>query len=213
LKENETKEKGTKEKLDEKPFLAIGIALIIFLILVLGSIIGLKIVRDKINGTGGTTGRTNMNTSNYEVLENGVKSNTSTGVTNAEIDIDNIRFNHFGIVERGEADFLDTDITFDVENMDEEERGPLSFLIRFFDSKEQLITDFTIRIESLPARESIPFRQNLNFSCVDAAKVVVQKIDLSTSIPSEVEEQTEEKTEEQVETEVELETEATVEAE
>ena len=187
--EIDLKEKGTENNNNthEKAFWVIGIALIVFLVLVLVSVLLLKSTREKANNLNGSLNLFGNQTENvnYETATDGVKRNNNEAVTRAEIDIDNIRFSHFGIVEnnRGseEAGIIDTDITFDIENMDTEEKGKTSFLVTLYDEKDTILTDFTIQIEKLPARKAVPFRQNLNISCVNAARVTVDKVDVQSS--------------------------------
>ncbi|MBQ9314748.1 MAG: hypothetical protein IJ220_07155 [Clostridia bacterium] len=176
------KEKKTEGNSNEKLFWMIGISLIVFLVLVLVSVIILKNVRNKIyNMPSGQNVGGNTVSTNYEVLDNGVKRNNSESLARTEIDVGNVRFSHFSIMERDDEldeNNIDTDITFDVENMEENPAGQGSYIITLYDSADTVLTSFTVRLESLPAREPVLFRQNLAISCVDTARVEVEKINI-----------------------------------
>ena len=171
-------EKKSEENTSEKFFWIIGIAVIVFLILLLGSLIGLKMTRDKINSISGL--KLNNN-GNYEVLEGGTMRNTNDELLRAEIDVDNIRFSNFAITQRNELtdedeEYYDADISFNIENMNEEVVESAMFIVTLYDSSNTKLIDFSIQLDNLPARKPIPYRQNLNKSCVDAAHVEVEKI-------------------------------------
>ena len=83
MEEKNNKETPTSGT-EKKAFWIIGIALIIFLIILFGSLIGLKITRDGLNNViknhGKNSGEINNLVQNYEELENGVKINTICSV-------------------------------------------------------------------------------------------------------------------------------------
>lgn len=170
-------EKKSGENTGEKFFWIVGIAVIIFMILLLGSLIGLKITRDKIGGISGFQWSGN---SNYEILDNGTMRNTNNEILRTEIDVDNVRFSHFAITQRngesGEDEVYDTDISFDIENMNEEVLESALYIVALYDSSNTKLIDFSIQLDNLPAREPVMFRQNLSKSCVDAAHIEVEKV-------------------------------------
>ena len=169
----------SKENTSEKFFWIIGIGIIVFLILLLGSLIGLKITRDKISGISGFQFASNK--SNYDVLEDGTMKNVNDELLRAEIDIDNIRFSNFAITQRNEdigesGEFYDTDINFNIENMNKEVVESAVFIVTLYGSDDTKLIDFSIQLDNLPAREPIMYRQNVNQSCVDAAHVDIEKL-------------------------------------
>ena len=117
-------EKNNKETpttgTEKKAFWIIGFALIIFLIILFGSLIGLKITRDRVNNViknqGKNSGELGEVVQNYEELENGVKINTSDEVREAEFVKDGIRLSHFNI---DEIDGFST-VSASFENMTQE---------------------------------------------------------------------------------------------
>lgn len=171
-------EKNLRENTHEKFFWIIGIAVIIFMILLLGSLIGLKITRDSV---GNISEIQFGNNRNYEVLEDGTMKNTNKDVLRKEIDVDNIRFSHFTISQRNEQneegeETYDTDVAFDIENMNEEVLESALFIVTLYDSNNNKLIDFSIQLDDMPAREPIVFRQNLTKSCVDTANIDVKRV-------------------------------------
>lgn len=171
-------EKNSEENTHEKFFWIIGIAVIIFMILLFGSLIGLKITRDKI---GNLSGLQLGNNGNYEVLEDGTMRNTNKDILRKEIDVDNVRFSHFTISQRNEKngedeEMYDTDISFEIENMNEEIIESALYIVSLTDSSDNELINFSIQLDNLPAREPIVFRQNLTKSCVDTANIDIKRV-------------------------------------
>ena len=162
---------------NEKLFWMIGFSLIIFLVLVLISVVALKNVRNRIDSLGELSVEQNLN---YEVLDNGLKKNNNVNLAETEITIEQIVFSHFSITEgdsmMDEVDRVDSNILFEVENKAEEGNGEGSYIIKLFDSEENELTRFSLRLGKLPSNKKIPFRQNLGTSCVNAARVEIEKI-------------------------------------
>lgn len=180
------KEKKTENDSNEKLFWMIGIALIVFLVLVLISVLILKSTREKANSL--TDGfhlfGNQTNNVNYEISESGEKRNTSSAIASAQFDFGDIRFSKFSIVEvdkeddiSGEEAGVVNDIYFQIENLAQEEKGNESYFVTLFDEKGETIKSFTIRLEKIPAGGIIQFRQNSDTPCVNAAKIDVQRID------------------------------------
>lgn len=170
-----------KENTNEKIFWVIGIALIIFLILVLGSIIGLKMVRKGIHNVVDGNGQTTYSDNNiYEVDEDGVKRNVYEGITDAEVDVDLVRFSQFTIMERvlemGEDNNeIECDLGLDIENMTEEPMENAAYTIRFYNIKGEELANFNVLL-NLPSREPIHITlSKSNVSFIEATHVEIER--------------------------------------
>lgn len=169
-----------KEKTDsnEKLYWIIGCSLIVFLVLVLISVILLRNTRDKIEGLGENE-KTNVSQTGNFVIENGVKRSINPDITRAEIDVDNVRFSNFTITEKEEKSTLVdadiSDISFTIENMDETPTESESYIVTVYGEGDEVIVEFTVRLENIPAREPTLFKQRLVTSCVDAVRIDVRK--------------------------------------
>ncbi len=141
LGKNNNKETPTNET-EKKAFWIVGIALIVFLIILFGSLIGLKITRDGINKIANTdlgNGTVTQNAvQNYEELENGVRYNTSEDVVNAEIVKNGIRLAHFNI---DEIDGIST-VSASIENVTQEIIKDITINVRIYDSNDVLLAEF-----------------------------------------------------------------------
>lgn len=176
----ETKEKKIEDNTHQKAYWIVGISLIIFLILLFGSLIGFNIIRNRIQDFSLGNGR--RGGTNYEVSDDGLMKNISKGLAETEINVENIVFSGFTITERntdsGETEtIIDSDIRFTIENKSEEDiKDAGSYSVALYDSSNSKLTQFTIKLDTLPSKKEVMFRQNLNMSCVNADRVEISKI-------------------------------------
>ena len=179
MKENET---------HQKAYWIVGIALIVFLILLFGSIIGLKITRDGLNNVTDKVGDLDTpggvaEVPNYEVWDDGTKENISEGVIDAEFNFDGLRISHCSIIERDE-NF--SEISLDVENMTEEKIGKKTLLVKLYDAEDKLMTEFTVEANELEPQAPTHVRAIKMESCVDAKRVAVELINTTPEVVEDV---------------------------
>lgn len=168
-------EKNNKEtptgKTERNAFLIVGIALIIFLVILLGSLIGLKITRDGLNNViknhGKNSGEINNVIQNYEELENGAKVNTSEEVRNAEFIKDGIRLSHFNI---DEIDGFST-VSASIENMTQEVIKDITIVVKMYDSNNTLLAEFSAVTSSIEPENMEMINSQIMKSCANAAKI------------------------------------------
>ena len=113
---------------DKKALYILLIAIVIFIILLVGSIIGLKITR---NGIDKFLSKNNLQTGNlnYIIYEDGKKENTSNDVVNAEFEFDGLKFSHF-VIET--IDGVST-VKLNVQNTTDNEIAEKTIKISFLD--------------------------------------------------------------------------------
>lgn len=164
--EKETPTNGT----EKKAFWIVGIALIVFLIILFGSLIGLKITRDGLNNIIKNQGKISGEKSavqNYEELDNGVKINTSDEVRDAEITKNGIRLSHFNI---DEIDGLST-VSAAIENVTQEVINDITITVKMYDSNDELLAEFSVVTTSLEPERMDTLASQIMKSCVNAARV------------------------------------------
>lgn len=145
--EKNKKETPTNETA-KKVYWIIGIAVIVFLVMLLGSLIGLKITRDGLNSVIKNYGKNSGEIqSSYEVLADGTKVNISDAVKNAEFTKDGIRVTNFSIME---ADGIST-VSYTIENISQETVKDISVRIALYDSNDVRLADFSPYTSSLEA--------------------------------------------------------------
>lgn len=167
----EVKQDGEKNT-HQKAFWIVGIALIIFLILVLGSVIGLKLTRDGVNNFVGQIGNGNQDEQNYVVLEDGTKENTSDGIKNAVFTIEGRKFYDFKVTEKNGLSTVEAKI----QNVTEEVLQGASFKVRLFNTKNELIKEYTILTASIQPNVSTLTVTNVMEDCTDAASIEVEMV-------------------------------------
>ena len=170
MEEKNNKETPTSGT-EKKAFWIIGIALIIFLIILFGSLIGLKITRDGLNNViknhGKNSGEINNLVQNYEELENGVKINTSEEVRNAEFVKDGIRLSHFNI---DEIDGFST-VSASIENMTQEVIKDITIVVKMYDSNNTVLAEFSAVTSSIEPENMEMINSQIMKSCANTAKV------------------------------------------
>ena len=168
-------EKNNKETpttgTEKKAFWIIGFALIIFLIILFGSLIGLKITRDRVNdlikNQGKNSGELNNVVQNYEELENGVKVNTSDDVREAEFTKDGIRLSHFNI---DEIDGFST-VSASIENITQEVIKDITIVVKMYDSNNTLLAEFSALTSSIEPGNMEMINSQIMKGCANAAKI------------------------------------------
>lgn len=159
-----------------KSFWIIGIALIIFLILLLGSIIGLYLVRrgidDALVNSGILSGDMSDEVLNYQELEDGTKENISEAIRDAEFDVDGIKLSHFTI--QTATDGICT-ITAHIENLTEENIENKSFFMVLKDSNDEVITKISFDVEDLVAQTPVITVKSIDVDCANAATIEMEE--------------------------------------
>lgn len=176
MKENKKEtESNLENKTTQKAFWMVGMALIIFLILLLGSIIGLKYTRDGINGVLDKFNGIDNDSSklNYVVLEDGTKENTNEDIKNAEFTIEGIRINNFAIKD---IDGLST-VEVVVENITENIIPEATFKIEIYGSNNELIEEYPIELSKIAPMMPTMIIRNIMNDCSNASKIEVEMID------------------------------------
>lgn len=169
---------------NEKAIWVIGIALIIFLILLGGSLIGLKLTRDganKVLNNGGVnpSGRLIQDVEEYTVLEDGTKKSTNKDIAETEIDNNGIVFSNFAILERPENEnqpegTVYSEVDFDIKNTTNEMMKNKTFVIKLYGDDGNMIQDLSVFVAELGAGQSTRIANFLyGNECILATKVEV----------------------------------------
>ena len=157
----------------KKAFWVVGIALIIFLVLLFGSIFGLKLVRDKANEIQNDPaligGQGNDNVLNYRELEDGTKENISDSIREAEFEIEGVKLSGFSIKSKDGS----STITANIENTTEEVIAGKTFMIELIDANGENVTEFTMDIAELAAKVPTITIRTLNTDCANAETIDV----------------------------------------
>lgn len=169
----------------EKAAWIIGIALIVFLIILGGCLIGLQITRDKINNVannpnlnGGAMGTTE----NYTVWEDGTKENVNPKVTDAQIEIDGIEFSSFSIREKQDENpsgegIVRSEIRMNLQNLSDEDKDSQTYLVKLYNDAEQIIFEFSVQVADLKAGQSTKIlHTTYGLPCVNAERVEVENV-------------------------------------
>lgn len=169
MKEKENKNLS-EEQTHERAFWIIGIAIIIFLILLGGSLIGMKIIRDKANHVGDVVGEVDgLTNNNYVVLENGNKKLTKPSITDFEVEVEGRKFDNFSIEILDEG----TDITANVTNVTEETLPQGSYTLELFDGKGNSIVSYLIDIIGAEPGKTTSFLSSVAADCSDVEKIEI----------------------------------------
>lgn len=181
-KTNEAINKSDKEatnveptNMHQKVYWIIGIALIIFLLFLFGSLIILRITENTANNAANGLNKLQNQKGeevNYEIIneEHGIKRNASENIEDAEFDINGLRLSHVRITEFGDT----TDITIEVGNISSETVAPQEFNVKFYDSKNQLLVELPITTEEIPIETITMVHTMTEKSCVNATRVEIE---------------------------------------
>lgn len=159
---------------NQKALWIIGISVIIFLVLLLGSIIGLKITQNGVNKV--LDGAENLQFNDdgepmyYEVWEDGTMENISEQIASAEFILNGVRYSNFTIREVNEM----TEISADIENVTDEKIAEQNIIIKLYDANEEVIAVPAVQVTDLEARSIVPLRHVIYDSCVNAAKLELE---------------------------------------
>lgn len=166
--EKEKKEKkldtNNEVEVHEKSFWAIGIALIIFMILLLGSLIGLYIVRNRIGDIADKV--------DIAILEDGSKQSATEAIKNAEIVVDGRKFYDFTIKEK---EGLST-VEAKVENITEGALEGATFKVSLMDINGELIESYTVLTTELQPGVPTLTVTSIMKDCTGAADIEVELI-------------------------------------
>lgn len=172
MEENKKEQKveNPEEKRMEKNFWIIGIAIIIFLLLILGSVVLLKNARDKANNLTNEMGGNNNNEQpNYIVSADGTKENVNKNVTDAEFVVEGRKFYDFRIVEK---DGLST-VEARIENTTDTVLQGATFKVRLLNSNAEVIKEYVIITTEIQPKASTLTVTNIFEDCSDAESVEV----------------------------------------
>lgn len=175
MKEKKTEEKQVVDS-NEKFFWIIGIAVIVFMILLLGSIWGLKITRDGLNDVNdkldGLESGNSSGNGLYTVHADGTKTNQS--LMGEEYIVGGVKFSNFVITERDGVSTVNASFV----NTTEETISSSSFLVRLFDEDGAIIREYSITTTDLvPNPEIIPeITTTIIGDCSNTAKIAVELI-------------------------------------
>ncbi len=156
---------------------ALGLALIVFLILVLGSIIGLSITRDGIfNFIGRSDPLTGDNTvKNYITYEDGRKENNSSAIVNAEFEIDGLIFSNFVLETKDDES---TTLSMNIKNATENDIAQKTIVFGFLDNFGDEIIDELAMLtpEVLPANSDTQWAMVVLDNIVNADEITVREL-------------------------------------
>lgn len=168
-------EKVKFEAHEKRAFWLIGLAVILFLVLVLGGIILLRIARNALNDASNLSGDilnlSNAN-QNYTTDEDGERKNVSEGVVDAEFEIGSRRFSHFNIREYAGRTTVDAS----VENLTEETLPESNFLITFLDESGEALEKIVVRVGAIEPNGMEMLFTTLEEDLVNAESIDVQEI-------------------------------------
>ena len=168
MKEKENK-KGMEEQTHERAFWIIGIAIIIFLILLGGSLIGMKMIRDKANYVGEVVDKAGEISNNYVVTESGVKQVTNPAITELEVEVEGRKFHNFSIEVSEEG----SNISADVTNMTEEKLPQSSFTFELYDGQGNMIIAYLIGITEAEPGKTTSILSSVLVDCLNVERIEV----------------------------------------
>lgn len=170
------KEKVKFEENEKRAFWLIGFAIILFLVLVFGSIILLKITRsaldDANNALSGDILNNNQSNLNYITAEDGEKENVSEGVVDAEFTINGRRFSNFNIREYEGI----TTINFSIKNLTEKTTPVDNFLVIIKDDNGDSLEALSIAIREIEPNDMEMYYTTLGKDLANAASIEVRAI-------------------------------------
>lgn len=159
-----------------KPIWIIGISLIIFLLLLAGSLVILKISRDGLNKVAEKgniiTGANNIKSDNYIVLADGTKVIKNEEVLNAVEEIEGMVVKNFEIEEKDGVSYIKAEII----NNSGESIGDSRISLKIFDANGNQIEDGTSNIPELKPNQSTTIAITSYKDCINATKVKVEKL-------------------------------------
>lgn len=170
------KEKVKFEENEKRAFWIIGFAVILFLVLVFGGIILLKITRNTLddvnNAFSGDVLNNTQSNLNYITSEDGEKENVSEGVVDAEFTIDGRRFSHFNIREYEGV----TTIDFSIENETDEEVPTDNFLVIVKDDNGDSLEELSVTIRKIEPHGMEMYYTTLEEDLANAESIEVRAI-------------------------------------
>lgn len=175
------KEKVKFEEHEKRAFWIVGFAVILFLVLVLGGIILLKVTRnvlDDVNDLDGNLVIGGEEIKNYTTDENGERRNVSEGVVDAEFEVAGRRFSHFNIREYAGISTIDAT----VENLTEEALSEADFMLSLYDDNGDSLEEIVVRIGQLEARGMEMLITTLEEDLVNAKSIDVKEVPSSVEV-------------------------------
>ncbi len=170
------KEKVKFEENEKRAFWIIGFAVILFLVLVFGGIILLKITRNTLddvnNALSGDILNNNQSNVNYVTAEDGEKENVSEDVIGAEFTIDGRRFSHFSIREYEGV----TTIDFAIENETDKEVPTENFLVILKDDNGDSLETLSVTIRKIDPHGMEMYYTTLEGDLANAKSIEVRAI-------------------------------------
>lgn len=160
----------------QKPIWIIGISLIIFLLLLAGSLVILKISRDGLNKVAEKgdiiTGTNTSKSDNYIVLADGTKIIKNEEILNAVEEIEGMVVKNFEIEEKDGVSYIKAEII----NNSGESIGDSRISLKIFDANGNQIEDGTSNIPELKPNQSTIITITSYKDCINVTKVKVEKL-------------------------------------
>ncbi len=177
MSEDKKEKKEVKfEEHEKRAFWLVGFALILFLVLVFGGIILLKVTRNALNDVdGGLSGEAQNNTQlnvNYTTDEYGEKENVSEEVTEAEFIVGNRRFAHFNIRSFEGITRIDAS----VENLTDKDLPEADFLLIIKDNAGDSLDEITVRVTEIEANRMEMLVLSIEKDLVNAKSIEIREI-------------------------------------
>lgn len=169
------KEKVKFEEHEKRAFWIIGFAVILFLVLVLGGIILLKVTRnvlDDVNELDGNLVIGGEEIKNYTTDEDGERRNVSEGVVDAEFEVAGRRFSHFNIREYAGLSTIDAA----VENLTEETLPESDFVLTFYDDNGDALDEIVVSIREIEPRNMEMLIATVEEDIVNAKSIDVKEV-------------------------------------
>ncbi len=169
------KEKVKFEEHEKRAFWIIGFALILFLVLVFGGIILLKVTRnvlDDVNDLDGNLTIGGDEIKNYTTDEDGERRNVSEGVVDAEFEVAGRRFSHFNIREYAGMSTIDAT----VENLTEETLPEADFVLILYDNNGDSLEEVVVRIAEIKAQRMEMLITTLEEDLANAKSIDVKEV-------------------------------------
>lgn len=173
---SENKKEGVKfEEHEKRAFWMVGIALILFLILVLGGIVLLRITHNALDDANELNGNLTVDSGevkNYTTDEDGERRNVSEGVVNAEFVVADRRFSHFNV--RGYEGMTNVNAT--VENLTEETLPESDFILVFYDDNGDSLDEVVVSIREIEPHDMEMLIVTLEEDLTNASRIELKEI-------------------------------------
>lgn len=170
--------KVSEKNNNQKPIWIIGIALIIFLILLAGSLIGLKISRDGLNKVAEKgefiLGNKTNTSDNYITLKDGTKVLKNEDILNAREETDGLVVTNFEIEEKKGTTYIKATVTNSTSGETVEDER---ISIKVFDEDGNQIEEGISTLPKLKATQSTVITIASYKDCINAKGIKVERLE------------------------------------